>query len=137
MKKNWLLTTLLATVTIAMGTTTTAFASPPTDITPEHPGGVTAPHSPDGIPSNIEGPSTPSWTSAIRFAMKNPGAKVPGTNDFACKPRKGTHPVVLIPGTSEDAFITWSYYGPPPQGSRILRLHVQLQPGNTSACGSC
>ena len=42
MKKNWLLTTLLATVTIAMGTTTTAFASPPTDITPEHPGGVTA-----------------------------------------------------------------------------------------------
>lgn len=50
MKKNWLLTTLLATVTIAMGTTTTAFASPPTDITPEHPGGVTAPHSPDGIP---------------------------------------------------------------------------------------
>ena len=28
MKKNWLLTTLLATVTIAMGTTTTAFASP-------------------------------------------------------------------------------------------------------------
>jgi len=40
MKKNWLLTTLLATVTIAMGTTTTAFASPPTDITPEHPGGV-------------------------------------------------------------------------------------------------
>ena len=41
MKKNWLLTTLLATVTIAMGTTTTAFASPPTDITPEHPGGVT------------------------------------------------------------------------------------------------
>lgn len=39
MKKNWLLTTLLATVTIAMGTTTTAFASPPTDITPEHPGG--------------------------------------------------------------------------------------------------
>lgn len=54
----------------------------------------------------------PSWTSAIRFAMKNPGTKVPGTNDFTCKPRKGTHPVVLIPGTSEDAFITWSYYGP-------------------------
>lgn len=133
MKKNWLLTTLLATVTIAMGTTTTAFASPPTDITPEHPGGVTAPHSPDGIPSNIEGPSTPSWTSAIRFAMKNPGAKVPGTNDFACKPRKGTHPVVLIPGTSEDAFITWSYYGPTsrqqdsaPTRSTTTRKHIRL-----------
>ena len=110
MKKNWLLTTLFATVAIAMSTTTTAFASPPADITPDHPGGVSAPHSPDGIPSSIEGPSMPSWTSAIRFAEKHPGAKVPGTNDFTCKPRKGTHPVVLIPGTSEDAFITWSYY---------------------------
>lgn len=128
MKKNWLLTTLLATVTIAMGTTTTAFASPPTDITPEHPGGVTAPHSPDGIPSNIEGPSTPSWTSAIRFAMKNPGAKVPGTNDFACKPRKGTHPVVLIPGTSEDAFITWSYYGPHLKGAGFCAYTFNYNP---------
>ena len=36
MKKNWLLTTLLATVTIAMGTTTTAFASPPTDLSLIH-----------------------------------------------------------------------------------------------------
>jgi len=60
MKKNWLLTTLLTTVMIAMGTTTTAVASPPTDITPDHPGGVTAPHSPEGIPSNKEGPSMPS-----------------------------------------------------------------------------
>ena len=112
MKKNWLLATLLATVAIALGTATTALASPPPHITPDHPGGVAAPHSPDGIPSNIEGPSMPSWTSAIRFAKKHPGAKVPGTNDFGCRPRKGTHPVVLIPGTSEDAFITWSYYGP-------------------------
>ena len=112
MKKNWLLATLLATVAIALGTATTALASPPPHITPDHPGGVAAPHSPDGIPSNIEDPSMPSWTSAIRFAKKHPGAKVPGTNDFGCRPRKGTHPVVLIPGTSEDAFITWSYYGP-------------------------
>ncbi|GAB6894644.1 esterase/lipase family protein [Cutibacterium acnes] len=61
------------------------------------------------------------------------GAKVPGTNDFACKPRKGTHPVVLIPGTSEDAFITWSYYGPHLKAAGICaytfnynRKHIRL-----------
>ena len=77
MKKNWLLATLLATVAIALGTATTALASPPPHITPDHPGGVAAPHSPDGIPSNIEGPSMPSWTSAIRFAKSIPAQKFP------------------------------------------------------------
>ena len=111
---NKLRAALLAAMTSVtlMGTASMAFAAPPSDITPDHPGGVAAPHSPDGIPSNTEGPSKSSWNSAIKFAMRRPGTKVPGTNDFTCTPRKGTHPVVLIPGTSEDAFITWSYYGP-------------------------
>ena len=111
---NRLRAALLAVTTSVtlMGTASMAFAAPPSDITPDHPGGVAAPHSPDGIPSNTEGPSKSSWNSAIKFAMRRPGTKVPGTNDFTCTPRKGTHPVVLIPGTSEDAFITWSYYGP-------------------------
>ena len=114
MRMNRLRATFLAvTASIAlMGTTATAFAGPPEDITPEHPGGVAAPHSPEGIPSNIEGPSMSRLLPAIRFANRHPGTKVPGTNDFTCKPRKGTHPVVLVPGTTEDAFITWSYYGP-------------------------
>ena len=111
---NRLRAALLAAMTSVtlMGTASMAFAAPPSDITPDHPGGVAAPHSPDGVPSNAEGPNMSSWSSAIEFAKRNPGTKVPGTNDFTCTPRKGTRPVMLIPGTSEDAFITWSYYGP-------------------------
>ena len=111
---NRLRAALLAVTTSVtlMGTASMAFAAPPSDITPDHPGGVAAPHSPEGVPSNVEGPSMSRFAPAVRFAMRHPGAKVPGTNDFTCTPRKGTHPVVLIPGTSEDAFITWSYYGP-------------------------
>ena len=111
---NRLRAALLAAMTSVtlMGTASMAFAAPPSDITPDHPGGVAAPHSPEGVPSNVEGPSMSRFAPAVRFAMRHPGAKVPGTNDFTCTPRKGTHPVVLIPGTSEDAFITWSYYGP-------------------------
>ena len=111
---NKLRAALLAVTTSVtlMGTASMAFAAPPSDITPDHPGGVAAPHSPEGVPSNVEGPSMSRFAPAVRFAMRHPGAKVPGTNDFTCTPRKGTHPVVLIPGTSEDAFITWSYYGP-------------------------
>ena len=111
---NKLRAALLAAMTSVtlMGTASMAFAAPPSDITPDHPGGVAAPHSPDGVPSNAEGPSMSRFAPAVRFAMRHPGAKVPGTNDFTCTPRKGTRPVMLIPGTSEDAFITWSYYGP-------------------------
>jgi len=106
---NKLRAALLAAMTSVtlMGTASMAFAAPPSDITPDHPGGVAAPHSPDGVPSNAEGPNMSSWSSAIEFAKRNPGTKVPGTNDFTCTPRKGTRPVMLIPGTSEDAFITW------------------------------
>ena len=60
MKKNWLLTTLLATMMIAMGTTTTAFASPPTDITPEHPGGVTRLTAPTDSPRILRGQVCPA-----------------------------------------------------------------------------
>ena len=111
---NRLRAALLAVTTSVtlMGTASMAFATPPSDITPDHPGGVAAPHSPDGVPSNAEGPTMSRLGPAIRYAKRNPGTKVSGTNDFTCTPRKGTHPVVLIPGTTEDAFITWSYYGP-------------------------
>ena len=111
---NKLRAALLAAMTSVtlMGTASMAFATPPSDITPDHPGGVAAPHSPDGVPSNAEGPTMSRLGPAIRYAKRNPGTKVSGTNDFTCTPRKGTHPVVLIPGTTEDAFITWSYYGP-------------------------
>ena len=127
---NKLRAALLAAMTSVtlMGTASMAFAAPPSDITPDHPGGVAAPHSPDGIPSNTEGPSKSSWNSAIKFAMRRPGTKVPGTNDFTCTPRKGTHPVVLIPGTTEDAFTTWSYYGPRMQAAGLCVYTFNYNP---------
>ena len=127
---NRLRAALLAAMTSVtlMGTASMAFAAPPSDITPDHPGGVAAPHSPDGVPSNAEGPNMSSWSSAIEFAKRNPGTKVPGTNDFTCTPRKGTHPVVLIPGTTEDAFITWSYYGPRMQAAGLCVYTFNYNP---------
>ncbi|MES8151663.1 triacylglycerol lipase, partial [Cutibacterium acnes] len=94
----------------------------------DHPGGVAAPHSPEGVPSNVEGPSMSRFAPAVRFAMRHPGAKVPGTNDFTCTPRKGTHPVVLIPGTTEDAFTTWSYYGPRMQAAGLCVYTFNYNP---------
>ena len=127
---NKLRAALLAVTTSVtlMGTASMAFAAPPSDITPDHPGGVAAPHSPDGVPSNAEGPNMSSWSSAIEFAKRNPGTKVPGTNDFTCTPRKGTHPVVLIPGTTEDAFTTWSYYGPRMQAAGLCVYTFNYNP---------
>ena len=127
---NKLRAALLAAMTSVtlMGTASMAFAAPPSDITPDHPGGVAAPHSPDGVPSNAEGPSMSRFAPAVRFAMRHPGAKVPGTNDFTCTPRKGTHPVVLIPGTTEDAFTTWSYYGPRMQAAGLCVYTFNYNP---------
>ena len=127
---NRLRAALLAAMTSVtlMGTASMAFAAPPSDITPDHPGGVAAPHSPEGVPSNVEGPSMSRFAPAVRFAMRHPGAKVPGTNDFTCKPRKGTHPVVLIPGTTEDAFTTWSYYGPRMQAAGLCVYTFNYNP---------
>ena len=127
---NRLRAALLAAMTSVtlMGTASMAFAAPPSDITPDHPGGVAAPHSPDGVPSNAEGPSMSRFAPAVRFAMRHPGAKVPGTNDFTCTPRKGTHPVVLIPGTTEDAFTTWSYYGPRMQAAGLCVYTFNYNP---------
>ena len=127
---NRLRAALLAVTTSVtlMGTASMAFAAPPSDITPDHPGGVAAPHSPEGVPSNVEGPSMSRFAPAVRFAMRHPGAKVPGTNDFTCTPRKGTHPVVLIPGTTEDAFTTWSYYGPRMQAAGLCVYTFNYNP---------
>ena len=127
---NKLRAALLAVTTSVtlMGTASMAFAAPPSDITPDHPGGVAAPHSPEGVPSNVEGPSMSRFAPAVRFAMRHPGAKVPGTNDFTCTPRKGTHPVVLIPGTTEDAFTTWSYYGPRMQAAGLCVYTFNYNP---------
>ena len=127
---NKLRAALLAVTTSVtlMGTASMAFAAPPSDITPDHPGGVAAPHSPDGIPSNAEGPTMSRLGPALRYAKRHPGTQVSGTNDVTCTPRKGTHPVVLIPGTTEDAFITWSYYGPRMQAAGLCVYTFNYNP---------
>ena len=81
-------------------------------ITPDHPGGVAAPHSPDGVPSSGTGPQFRTWPVASHYSHTHVGTNPKGANDFTCKPASGTRPVVLIPGTGEDAFATWSYYAP-------------------------
>lgn len=45
-------------------------------------------------------------------AAIHPGLNPLGANDFNCKPAPGTEPVILIPGTSNDAFGAWSYMSP-------------------------
>lgn len=104
------LATLVASTTGALFGNSQAWASE--GITPDNPGGVAAPHSPDGVPSGVTGPSFTTWPAASTYSHLHPGANPPGANDFHCRPAKGTRPVVLVPGTGEDAFATWSYYAP-------------------------
>ncbi|WP_130866020.1 esterase/lipase family protein [Acidipropionibacterium timonense] len=106
-----LLAAVTATATIIPLAVSTATASAAT-ISPDAPGGVAAPHSPDGVPSNGTGPMYRTWPIASSYSHQHPGANPRGANDFTCRPTPGTRPVVLVPGTGEDAFATWSYYAP-------------------------
>lgn len=100
--------TTLALVTAAPVATLAADATP----TPEAPGGVESPHSPGGVPAGPVGPSFYTFPAASIYSKSNLGARPKGVNDFSCKPAAGTYPVILVPGTGEDAFATWSYYAP-------------------------
>ena len=80
-------------------------------ITPDHPGDVAAPHSPDGVPFNGTGPQFYTWLVASQYSHSHAGANLKGVNDVTCRPALVTCPVTLI-DTCEDAFATWSYYAP-------------------------
>ncbi len=80
--------------------------------TPENPGGVEAATSPGGIPSTRQGAELHTFIAAKAAAGITPGMWPRGANDFSCKPKKGQNPIVLIPGTIEDAFSAWSFYSP-------------------------
>lgn len=104
-----ILTSLATSVgTLAVGAAPASAAT----FTPSDPGGVPAPHSPDGVPSNGSGPSRTTWPAASLYSHSHPGKNPPGANNFSCRPAAGTRPVVLVPGTGEDAFATWSFYAP-------------------------
>lgn len=76
------------------------------------PTGVETPTSPGGIPAGAEGPEFHTFIGARGYATKNWGATPRGANNFSCKPKPGQFPVVLIPGTGNDAFTAWSFYSP-------------------------
>ena len=93
--------------------TSTALAAP----TSEEPnlgniGGIESPSSHGGIPANGYGPDYHTAMVGLNQAMLHPGLTPLGANDFNCKPAEGTQPVILIPGTSNDAFGAWSYMSP-------------------------
>lgn len=73
---------------------------------------VMSPHSPEGVPAGPVGPAFLTWPAASTHSKLHPGSRPVGANDWTCKPAAGTRPVVLIPGTGEDAFATWSAYAP-------------------------
>ncbi|MEE8869078.1 MAG: triacylglycerol lipase [Acidipropionibacterium acidipropionici] len=100
----------LASLVLAVSAAPNAMAA--TEPTLSDPGGVAAPHSPAGVPSAGQGLMLTTWPAAAGYAAKHPGTNPVGANNFSCRPTKGTHPVVLVPGTNEDAFATWAYYAP-------------------------
>lgn len=76
------------------------------------PTGIPTPTSPGGIPSGAEGPEFHTFIGARSYAAKHWGATPRGANNFSCKPKPDQFPVVLIPGTGNDAFTAWSFYSP-------------------------
>lgn len=60
-----------------------------------------------GRPTGAPGPTATSYVQAAAYSWLHPGAAVPGTN-VQCTPQPGQIPVVLIPGTGEDAYATWA-----------------------------
>lgn len=61
----------------------------------------------------IVGPAQNNFTTAAEFAVLNPNAIPPGSNNFNCKPN-ATHPfpVVLVHGTFEDQYDNWADLSP-------------------------
>lgn len=66
----------------------------------------------NGAPLGGHGPIQYSFLHASLAAQKTPNMAPSGTNDWSCVPKTGDEPVILIPGTGEGAYATWSYYGP-------------------------
>lgn len=76
----------------------------------DNPGGISAPHSRDGLPTAGDGRMQTTWPAATLVSHFRPGLNPPGANDFTCTSQH--RPVVLVPGTIEDAYATWAYYAP-------------------------
>ncbi len=58
-------------------------------------------------------PVSYSFLSGAAMAISQPGAELPGTNDWSCRPSPAKpRPVVLVHGTSGGGTTNWPTYGP-------------------------
>ncbi|MCI6574037.1 MAG: alpha/beta fold hydrolase [Actinomycetaceae bacterium] len=78
----------------------------------DNPGGIEASTSPGGVPANGYGPDRHTFVGAQIVSGRTAGLNPLGANDFDCKPNAGTNPVVLIPGTGNDAYTAWAFFSP-------------------------
>jgi len=127
MKINARFAVMAASVAVLMAAAPTAQAvTSPGDIHPL----VQAAHSPDGIPGNGVGPEFHTSSMARSYSEKHLGVAPRGVNDFSCKPKyKDALPIILIPGTNEDAYATWAYYGPMLTKAGLCAYPFNYNPG--------
>ncbi len=95
---------------VSLGAVTAVGA--PSEPTIDNPGGIEAVTSPAGVPANGYGPDLHLFLSAKARSGMQPGLNPLGANDFNCVPQAGQNPVVLVPGTAEDAYAAWAYFSP-------------------------
>lgn len=59
------------------------------------------------------GPRQTSYGAALLYSVLDPDASPPGANDWSCRPSaRHPHPVVLVHGTAENRYTTWSELSP-------------------------
>jgi Lipase (class 2). len=73
--------------------------------------GVASTPADNGVPTGGVGPIQQDFNSAFLYSISHPGSAPQGINNFSCKSTKHV-PVILIPGTAEDAYAAWSQYAP-------------------------
>lgn len=70
------------------------------------------PFTDNGFPTGGTGGIHPMPAAAALQELFQPGLTPVGANDFNCKPAKGQHPVILIPGTTGSAFNSFANLSP-------------------------
>lgn len=67
---------------------------------------------PDIPDTKGNGPVPSGFFSAWLYSQLNPDVAPSGANDFACTPKDGQNPIVLIHGTIQNVYNNWSYFSP-------------------------
>ena len=83
-----------------------------------------------GMPNQGVGPIQTNFPAASKYSKEHNGTAPKGVNDFSCKPKyKDALPIILIPGTNEDAYATWAYYGPMLTKAGLCAYTFNYNPG--------